>query len=114
MRTSGGKAAPSSRWPKVPFRVFAPPTSDDGAKRPLIIALHGAGGDENMFMDAYGAGDSFAAGLTYGLAEGRSAEEAVALGARCGALVCSSGGSTCSTSMSGVMPLAWIEWPEGV
>ena len=36
-------------------------------------------------VDAYGAGDSFAAGLTYGLAEGRSAEEAVALGARCGA-----------------------------
>ena len=36
-------------------------------------------------VDAYGAGDSFAAGLTYGLADGRSAEEAVALGARCGA-----------------------------
>jgi ribokinase len=36
-------------------------------------------------VDAYGAGDSFAAGLTYGLAEGRSPEEAVALGARCGA-----------------------------
>ncbi len=36
-------------------------------------------------VDAYGAGDSFAAGLTYGLAEGRSAEEALALGARCGA-----------------------------
>jgi ribokinase len=35
--------------------------------------------------DAYGAGDSFAAGLTYGLAQGRSAEEALALGARCGA-----------------------------
>lgn len=36
-------------------------------------------------VDAYGAGDSFAAGLTCGLAEGRSAEEALALGARCGA-----------------------------
>ena len=36
-------------------------------------------------VDAYGAGDSFAGGLTYGLAEGHSAEEAVALGARCGA-----------------------------
>jgi ribokinase len=36
-------------------------------------------------VDAYGAGDSFAAGLTFGLAEGRSAEEAAALGARCGA-----------------------------
>jgi ribokinase len=36
-------------------------------------------------VDAYGAGDSFAGGLTFGLAEGRSAEEAAALGARCGA-----------------------------
>ena len=36
-------------------------------------------------VDAYGAGDSFAAGLTYGLAKGRSAAEAVALAARCGA-----------------------------
>ena len=36
-------------------------------------------------IDVYGAGDSFAAGLTYGLAESRSPEEAVELGARCGA-----------------------------
>ena len=36
-------------------------------------------------VDAYGAGDSFAAGLTYGLAVGGSPEEALALGARCGA-----------------------------
>ena len=37
--------------------------------------------------DAYGCGDCFAAGLTYGLAEGRSLEDAVALGSRCGAAV---------------------------
>ena len=37
--------------------------------------------------DAYGCGDCFAAGLTYALAEGRPLEEAVALGARCGAAV---------------------------
>jgi ribokinase len=36
-------------------------------------------------VDAYGCGDSFAGGLTYGLAEGRSPEQAVALAARCGA-----------------------------
>jgi ribokinase len=36
-------------------------------------------------VDAYGAGDSFAAGLTYGLAAGYSPEEALAIGARCGA-----------------------------
>jgi ribokinase len=35
--------------------------------------------------DAYGAGDSFAAGLTYGLGAGQSPDEAVRLGARCGA-----------------------------
>lgn len=36
-------------------------------------------------VDSYGAGDSFAAGLTYGLGDGRSPAEALALGARCGA-----------------------------
>jgi ribokinase len=35
--------------------------------------------------DAYGAGDSFAAGLTYGLAAGLGPLEAIALAARCGA-----------------------------
>ena len=38
-------------------------------------------------VDAYGCGDSFAAGLTFALARGDSIEEAVALGARCGAAV---------------------------
>jgi ribokinase len=36
-------------------------------------------------VDAYGSGDSFAAGLTYGLAAGRTPEEAVELGSRWGA-----------------------------
>lgn len=36
-------------------------------------------------IDAYGAGDSFAAGLTYGLATGLAPAEAVALGAQSGA-----------------------------
>lgn len=36
-------------------------------------------------VDAYGCGDSFAAGLTYGLAAGRSLKEALDLAARCGA-----------------------------
>jgi hypothetical protein len=35
-------------------------------------------------VDSYVAGDSFAAGLTYALAQGRAQEEAVAFGARCG------------------------------
>lgn len=36
-------------------------------------------------MDAYGAGDSFAAGLTYGLAAGMQPADALQLAARCGA-----------------------------
>src|SRR5262249_58952823 len=35
--------------------------------------------------DAYGAGDCFAAGLTYGLAAGLGTGEAIAFAARCGA-----------------------------
>jgi ribokinase len=37
--------------------------------------------------DAYGCGDCFAAGVTYALAAGRPVDEAVAVGARCGAAV---------------------------
>ena len=36
--------------------------------------------------DAYGAGDSFAAGLTWALGEGRDTEAALQLAARCGAM----------------------------
>jgi ribokinase len=36
-------------------------------------------------VDAYGAGDSFAAGLAYGLGAGRDIDAALELGARCGA-----------------------------
>jgi ribokinase len=36
-------------------------------------------------VDAYGCGDTFAAGLTYGLAAGLDLDEALDLGARCGA-----------------------------
>jgi ribokinase len=36
-------------------------------------------------VDSYGAGDSFAAGLAYGLGDGRDIGDALALAARCGA-----------------------------
>jgi predicted esterase len=43
-----------------PFRVFVP-TSYDGTKQyPLVIALHGMGGDENSYFESYGKG-AFAA-----------------------------------------------------
>jgi len=38
-------------------------------------------------VDAYGAGDAFAAGLTHGLASGMPIEHALELGSRCGAAV---------------------------
>ncbi len=70
----------------------------------LAIATSGAaggsysvdGGPEQQFagaplpglvVDAYGAGDSFAAGLTFALAERRSLAVAIAFAARCGAAV---------------------------
>ncbi len=37
--------------------------------------------------DAYGCGDSFAAALAYGLGAGMALDDAIALGARCGAAV---------------------------
>ncbi len=38
-----------------------------------------------QIVDSYGCGDSFAAGLTYGLGAGMSLGDALALAARCGA-----------------------------
>jgi predicted esterase len=40
----------------VPCRVYVPRAAAGETKRALVIALHGAGGDENMFFDGYGAG----------------------------------------------------------
>jgi ribokinase len=60
-------------------------TSDDAdARRWEAVALPGRP------VDSYGCGDSFAAGLTYGLGAGMPPEQAVVLGARCGA-VCLTG-----------------------
>jgi ribokinase len=52
--------------PGGPFRAAAPP---------------------GPVSDAYGCGDCFAAGLTYGLAVGKPVDEAVTLAAQCGAAV---------------------------
>lgn len=37
-------------------RLLAPTAAARGEKRPLVIALHGAGGSENLFFDGYGRG----------------------------------------------------------
>lgn len=41
---------------KIPIRVFAPDSATTEQPVPLVIALHGAGGDENMFFEGYGVG----------------------------------------------------------
>lgn len=40
----------------IPVRIYAPRDVALGARMPVVIALHGAGGDENMFLEGYGAG----------------------------------------------------------
>ncbi|MBM3292999.1 MAG: alpha/beta fold hydrolase [Candidatus Aminicenantes bacterium] len=40
----------------VPVRVFHPASAGEKAPPPLVVALHGASGDENMFPDGYGVG----------------------------------------------------------
>ena len=48
LRTPGGGV--------IPMRLYAPRAINRGWEVPVVIALHGAGGNEHMFMDAYGAG----------------------------------------------------------
>jgi predicted esterase len=40
----------------VPMRIYAPRSATKNDPLPLLVVLHGMGGDENMFQEAYGAG----------------------------------------------------------
>jgi predicted esterase len=40
----------------APLRVFVPKGLDAGKPVPVVFALHGAGGSENLFFEGYGAG----------------------------------------------------------
>jgi len=88
-----------------PGERYSPGDLDPAPKH--VIRTAGAGGGEweipggesgrwegtpvpGPISDAYGCGDSFAAGLTYGLGKGLNVQEAAELGARCGA-ACSTG-----------------------
>ena len=51
-RTTGSDKAGK----RVPLRVYAPQVATEDKAVPLVVALHGAGGDENMFFEGYGAG----------------------------------------------------------
>ncbi|HMQ15979.1 MAG TPA: hypothetical protein PKC49_08400 [Phycisphaerae bacterium] len=50
------RVVPGAR--EIPVRVFATGATVDASAPPaaLVVAFHGAGGEERMFMDAYGAG----------------------------------------------------------
>lgn len=57
-----GAANPGEHWLRVPIgerasslRLLAPAVPA-GERRPLVLALHGAGGSENLFFDGYGDG----------------------------------------------------------
>ncbi|HEY4308632.1 MAG TPA: alpha/beta fold hydrolase [Pirellulales bacterium] len=39
-----------------PVRIFVPPAAEADGASPLVVALHGAGGSENLFFDGYGEG----------------------------------------------------------
>ncbi|WKW10871.1 hypothetical protein Strain138_000103 [Pseudogemmatithrix spongiicola] len=41
---------------RVPFRLYIPPQARAQQALPVVIALHGAGADENMFLEGYGHG----------------------------------------------------------
>jgi ribokinase len=85
-----------------PGDIDPPPLADVATAGPLGGTYTLAGGAPAHFQaaaapgprqDAYGAGDSFAAGLTYGLAGGLSMDDAVALAARSGAAALSRRGA---------------------
>jgi pimeloyl-ACP methyl ester carboxylesterase len=46
----------AARKSAVPVRLLAPEAVTKGEPLPLVIALHGAGGSENLFFDGYGRG----------------------------------------------------------
>lgn len=49
---AAGDAAPRT----FPLRLLAPKRMDGKMPPPLVVALHGAGGSENLFFDGYGNG----------------------------------------------------------
>jgi ribokinase len=88
-RTRGGE---SGRWdparPALPASAEGAAVATEGAEGATEGAEGAAVATEGA--DSYGCGDSFAAGLTYGLGAGLEVPDALALAARCGA-VCLTG-----------------------
>jgi ribokinase len=102
------RGALDEHGPAIDALVFSSRDQDEGgwaqrvaARSRLLLATEGARGGRwwgessgrwepaevpGEPRDAYGCGDAFAAGFTFGLARGLSVREAAAIGARCGAL----------------------------
>jgi ribokinase len=78
------RSGASGRWDPAPLpaRPLAPPV----ASAPGGRGAGGRGDSDGGRGDSYGCGDSFAAGLTYGLGAGIAVPDALALAARCGAM----------------------------
>jgi len=60
---SGWRAAPGDYWMatlhrerKVAFRLYVPKQFQPNRPIPLVVALHGAGGNEHLFFEGYGLG----------------------------------------------------------
>jgi len=60
---SGWRAAPGDYWMatlhrerKIAFRLFIPKQFQPNRPIPLVVALHGAGGNEHLFFEGYGLG----------------------------------------------------------
>lgn len=49
-------SVPTGRGTATPCRLFVPKGLDRNKPVPVVVALHGAGVDENMFFESYGAG----------------------------------------------------------
>ena len=47
---------PDGKFGTAPVRLFVPEKLDAARPVPLVVALHGAGGSENLFFEGYGAG----------------------------------------------------------
>ena len=71
--------------PRVVVRTLGRGRRRVGDRRPASAGAGSAAPLPGPVRDAYGCGDSFAAGLTYGLGAGLEIERAVELAARCGA-----------------------------
>ena len=55
-RLSVPVARPKGKFDAAPLRLFVPEKLDATKTVPLVVALHGAGGSENLFFEGYGAG----------------------------------------------------------